>query len=270
MGLPRRVLDAALRRLPAQSVDRAIEFLLPQRPFERLQVPQRSALTIVCDDGETRDLEIVEVLERHGVKGVFAVSPDLIGRPGFLGYSELRQIRAAGHEIAFHGTTHDAFNGFAGPAALQAAIEAGLRSMAAEGLGSPSTLIYPYGRHNRWVRAVSSRNFSCAFTTWFGLNRGRANRHAIRRIPFGAYVGKLPATEAWYRAFLDEATSVPCWPTLMLHPATAEHRPEHTTMLSRLIAHAQQRGLPVRTVVAHLDAALPSPAAGAAAPQATR
>lgn len=270
MGLPRRLLDAAARRLPAQGLDRAVEFLLPRRPFERLQVPQRSALTIVCDDGETRDLEIVEVLDRKGVKGVFAVSPDLIGRPGFLSYAELRQIRAAGHEIAFHGTTHDPFSDFAGPAALQSAIETGLRSMAAEGLGTPGTLIYPYGRHNRWVRAASSRHFACAFTTWFGLNRGQANRYAIRRIPFGAYVGKLPGTEPWYRGFLDEAAGAPCWPTLMLHPAAAEHQSAHTEMLARLIDHAQQRGLPVRTVVAHLEDANAASARVATSPQATR
>jgi peptidoglycan/xylan/chitin deacetylase (PgdA/CDA1 family) len=270
MGLPRRIFEAALRRLPAQGVDRAVEFLLPRRPFERLQVPQRSALTVVCDDGESRDLEIVEVLQRQGVKGVFAVSPDLIGRPGFLSYAELRQIRAAGHEIAFHGTTHDPFNGFAGPAELQAATERGLQSMAAEGLGTPRTLIYPYGRHNRWVRAASSRHFACAFTTWFGLNRARANRYAIRRIPFGAYVGKLPGTEAWYRGFIDQAAAAPCWPTLMLHPAAAEHQRAHTDLLARLVEYSQARGVPVRTVAAHLDAAAPAPAAVPNSAQAAR
>ena len=270
MGLPRRLLDAAVRRLPAQGLDRAVEALLPRRPFERLQMPARSALTIVCDDGEARDLEIVEALERKGVKGVFAVSPDLIGKPGFLTYAELRQIRAAGHEIAFHGTTHDPFSGYAGPAALEQAIGAGLRTMSAEGLGTPGTLIYPYGRHNRWVRAVSSRHFACAFTTWFGLNRGQANRYAIRRIPFGAYVGKLAGTEAWYRGLFDEAAKAPCWPTLMLHPASAEHQRGHTEMLVRLIDYAEQRGMPVRTVDAHLQAAAPSPAGMATSPQATR
>jgi peptidoglycan/xylan/chitin deacetylase (PgdA/CDA1 family) len=258
MGLPRRIVDAVARRLPAQGVDRAVEFWLPRRPFERLQLPERSALTIACDDGELRDLDIVEVLERAGVKGVFAVSPDLIGRAGFLSYSQLAQIRAAGHEIAFHGTTHDPFSGFAGAAPLQAAIEAGLTSLSTHGLGTPSTLIYPYGRHNRWVRAAASRHFACAFTTWFGLNRAQANRFAIRRIPFGAYTGKLPATESWYRSLIDEAAGGRSWPTLMLHPAAAEHRPEHTALLARLIDHARQRGLAVRTVAAHLETEAPS------------
>ncbi|MBL8324586.1 MAG: polysaccharide deacetylase family protein [Rubrivivax sp.] len=254
MGLASKIVGAVAKRLPAHGRDRAEEWLLPRRPFERLEVPASSALTIICDDGETRDLDIVELLDRHGAKGVFAVSPGLIGRPGFLGYEQLRTIRAGGHEIAFHGTTHDAFTGFATPAALEAAIGEGVARMAAEGLGTPSTLIYPFGRHNRWVRASVAGRFDCAFTTWFGLNERHANRFGIRRIPFGAYVGKLPGTEAWYQSLIDRAAAGGGWPALMLHPAAEGHTPQHTAMLGRLIEHARQRGVAVRTVAAHLSA----------------
>ena len=262
MGLASRIVGAVVKRLPAHGMDRAEEFLLPRRDFERLQLPLGAALTIVCDDGETKDLDVVEVLDRHGVKGVFAVSPDLIGRPGFLSYEQLRQIRAAGHEIAFHGTTHDAFTGFADAHRLAAATAAGMGRLDAEGLGRPATLIYPFGRHNRWVREAVASTFTCAFTTWFGINRGQTNRYGIRRIPFGAYTGKLPATEAWYRGLIDEAAGGACWPTLMLHPAAAEHGQAHNALLARLIDHAKQRGMPVRTVAAHLGAA----ASGQSAP----
>ncbi len=254
MGLA-RITQAVAKRLPAHAKDRAEEMLLGLRDFERLLVPRASALTIVCDDGETRDLEVVEVLERQGVQGVFAVSPQLIGQPGFLSYEALRQIRAGGHEIAFHGTTHDAFTGFAEPDGLRRAIDEGVAHMVAEGLGRPTTLIYPYGRHNRQVRKGVAPVFDCAFTTWFGVNRARANRYAIRRIPFGAYTGKLPATEAWYRGLLDDCAAGACWPTLMLHPAAAGHGAEHNALLSRLIAHARERGIAVRTVAAHLGGA---------------
>ena len=258
MGLASKIVGAVVKRVPAHAKDRAEEFLLGLRDFERLQVPGTSALTIVCDDGETRDLDVVEVLDKQGVKGVFAVSPQLIGNPGFLGYEELRQIRAAGHEIAFHGTTHDAFTGFADPGQLRQAIDEGLARMAAEGLGRPGTLIYPYGRHNRQARKGVASVFDCAFTTWFGLNRQHANRYAIRRIPFGAYTGKLPATEGWYRGLIDQCAPGSCWPTLMLHPAAAGHVAEHNALLSRLIVHARERGLAVRTVAAHLETAAAS------------
>ncbi|MCW5635526.1 MAG: polysaccharide deacetylase family protein, partial [Rubrivivax sp.] len=261
MGLLGKITGAVVKRLPAHGRDRLEDFLLPRRGFERLVVPRRPALTIVCDDGEAKDLDIVEVLERHGVKGVFAVSPALIGQPGFLGYEALRQIRAAGHEIAFHGTTHDAFTGFAGPAALNAAIAGGLGRMAAEGLGRPVTLIYPFGRHNRWVREAVSTSFDSAFTTWFGLNQGEANRYGIRRIPFGAYTGKLPATEAWYRGIVERCAAEGGWPTLMLHPAAEGHTRDHDALLGRLVDHARACGMAVRTVAAHLGGAMPAAAA---------
>ncbi len=265
MGLASKIVGAVVKRLPAHGMDRAEEFLLPRRPFEQLQLPRPSAFTVVCDDGETKDLEIVEVLERHGVRGVFAVSPDLIGRPGFLTYDELRQIRAAGHEIAFHGTTHDPFTGFADAARLKAAIAEGLAAMAEGGLGTPGTLIYPYGRHSRQVRATVAPTFSSAFTTWFGINEGEVNRYAIRRIPFGAYTGKLPANEAWYRQLIDRSAGGACWPTLMLHPAAEGHTKEHNALLSRLVEHAQQRGVAVRTVAAHMTIGMAAPGAAPAA-----
>lgn len=257
MGLTSRIVRAVANRIPAHAADRAAAALLARRPFERFELPAESALTIVCDDGECRDLEIVELLDRAGAKGVFAVSPDLIGRPGFLGYGELRQVLEAGHEIAFHGTTHDRFTGFADEASLRAAIELGLASLREQDLGSPRTLIYPYGSNNRWVREVVATSFDCAFSTWYGINHRRVNRFALQRIPFGAYTGKLPATEAWYRGLVDQAAGGGAWPVLMLHPAEREHTAEHTALLGRLIEYAQSRGVAVRTVAAHMRRATP-------------
>ena len=250
----RPIVNAVAKRLPSHVKDRAEEILLGLRDFERLKVPRESAMTIVCDDGEAKDLNVVKVLDRQGVRGVFAVSPDLIGRPGFLTYAQLRSIRAAGHEIAFHGATHDPFTGFADMGKLLDAVGHGLRQFEDEGLGTPRTLIYPFGRHDRKVRGAMAPLFESAFTTWFGINRDSTNRYAIRRIPFGAYIGKLPANESWYRDLLDRCAGGHCWPTLMLHPSASDHTEAHNALLSRLIDHARDRGMPVRTAVAYIGA----------------
>lgn len=247
-----RILNAIVKRLPSHALDRAEERVLGLRPFERLEVPSPAALTITCDDGELKDLDIADVLERRGVRGTFAVSPDLIGRPGFLDYEQLRGLHARGHEIAFHGTTHDPFTAFRDTAELAAICREGVRRLQAEGLGPVSTVIYPYGKHDRAVRTVMHELFHCGFTTWFGLNQGRTNRYAIRRVPFGAYTGKLPATEAWYRQLIDDCVSGGGWLALMLHPAAEGHRSEHDAMLGRLIDHARERGMPVRAASEHL------------------
>ncbi len=250
-----RVLSAIVKRLPAHAGDRAEEFLLGLRSFERLQLPREPGLTIICDDGELADLDIAAVLDRHGVAGVFAVSPDLIGREGFLSYAQLRALAAAGHEIAFHGTTHDPFTGYGGADRLLQACRDGLEQMRQEQLGAPRTLVYPFGKHNRWVRQAVAPLFGCAFTTWFGSNGGRVNRYAIRRVPFGAYTGRWKATEAAYRGLIERCARKGEWLALMLHPGAPEHGDEHDAMLSRLIAFAKESGVPVRGASRHLTLA---------------
>jgi peptidoglycan/xylan/chitin deacetylase (PgdA/CDA1 family) len=257
------ILRAIAKRLPAHGRDRAEELLLGRRDFERLEIDGPSALTVICDDGQVRDLDVVRVLERHGVRGVFAVSPQLIGQPGFLSYAQLRAIRDAGHEIAFHGTTHDAFTSFPDVASLSDACIAGVERLRSEGF-EVRTLVYPYGRNDRRVRAAAAPLFRCAFTTWFGTNARHANRYAIRRVPFGAYVGKLPGTLAWYRSIIDEAARASAWPALMLHPAGPGHTPSHDEMLSQLLDYARERGLRVKTAEDHIGEFAPAPRLAAA------
>jgi peptidoglycan/xylan/chitin deacetylase (PgdA/CDA1 family) len=253
-----RLLGAVTKRIPRHALSQLEEKALGLRPFERLALPMPSSFTVSCDDGELRDLDIVEVLDKVGAKGVFGISPALVGRPGFLSFEQIRQIARAGHEIAFHGTTHDPFTGYASPQALQAACDEGVAWLAREGLGQASTLIYPYGSHNRKVRASMAQTFQCAFTTWMGLNEGHTNRFAIRRVPFGAYTGRLPASEDWYRGLLSRCAAQGSWAALMLHPAAAEHTPAHTALLERLLRQAQDLGLKTRTAAAHFGAAPPA------------
>lgn len=223
------------------------------RDFERLRVPSAAALTVICDDGQTEDLAVVDVLSRAGAHGVFAVSPDLIGRPGFMSYAQLRQVRDAGHEIAFHGTTHEPFTRQQA-ASLQAALHTGMAQLADQGLVT-TTLVYPYGANNRWVRAAVAPAFDCAFTTWSGLNQRVTNRYALRRIPFGAYAGRTPRPEAWYLQCIERAAAGDCWPTLMLHPGVSTHTGRHNEMLARLLEHARHCGMPVRTAKQHITEA---------------
>jgi peptidoglycan/xylan/chitin deacetylase (PgdA/CDA1 family) len=245
---------------------RVEERLWGLREFERLDAPSTAALTVICDDGQIEDLAVADVLSQAGMRGVFAVSPDLIGRRGFMNYTLLRQVRDAGHEIAFHGTTHEPFTRRPAERLLED-IFVGIAQLADEGLAT-TTLVYPYGSNNRRVRALVAPAFDCAFTTWMGFNQRMTNRYALRRIPFGAFAGRRPPPEAWYRQCIQRAAAGDCWPAFMLHPGQRAHRPEHNRMLGRLLEHARQCGVGVRTARQHLadaglrarDTAQPMPA----------
>jgi peptidoglycan/xylan/chitin deacetylase (PgdA/CDA1 family) len=243
-------LFAAARQKLSAPWSRLEERLWGLRDFERLHVPTAPALTIICDDGQLEDLAIAEVLSQAGVRGVFAVSPALIGRHGFMNYTLLRRVRDAGHEIAFHGNTHEPFTRQQAESLLES-IYIGTAQLADEGL-TTSTLVYPYGSNNRWVRELVAPAFECAFTTWMGFNQRLTNRYALRRIPFGAYAGRKPPPEAWYRRCIERAAAGACWPALMLHPGVRPHDSKHNAMLGRLLEHARQCGLPVRTARQHL------------------
>jgi peptidoglycan/xylan/chitin deacetylase (PgdA/CDA1 family) len=248
-----RIVNAIVKRIPRHAFSRVEERVLGLRSFEQFALPRKSAFTVTCDDGELRDLDIVELLDGMGLKGVFAISPDLLGKPGFLTFDQILQIHRAGHEVAFHGTTHQDFTEFSDTERLLESCQVGMARIESLGVAKPTTLIYPFGSHSRQVRTAMAPLFQCAFTTWFGLNQVRTNRYAIRRIPYGAYTGRLPATESWYRGLIDSCAPGFSWPTLMLHPGCSEHRVEHTAMLSRLLRYAIDKGLPVRTASAYLS-----------------
>ena len=249
-----RIINAIKGRLPAHFSDRMEERIRGLRDFERLEPLDSSALTITCDDSALRDQDIVSVLDAQNLKGLISVSPDLVGTDGYLDYPALRDIQARGHELAFHGNDHSPFTDIRPLSKLTDNVADGLTRLRDHGL-STQTVVYPCGNNNRRIRQALAPFFRAGVSTWFGVNSGkRINRYAIRRVPFGAYASQHAPSEHWYRDMIDAALSEPRWIILMLHPGSTEHTPDHTAMLQRLTQYARERGLPVRSVSAHLDA----------------
>ena len=64
------------------------------------------ALTFSYDDGVTQDRRLVEIFNRHGMKGSFHLNAGLLGRkPRHLDAEEVATL-FAGHEISGHSLTH--------------------------------------------------------------------------------------------------------------------------------------------------------------------
>lgn len=221
------------------------ERALGLRDFERMP-SLGGAFTVMSDDGETRNLELAEVLAKAGVPGAFSVAGDNIGRDGFLSYAQLRELQAAGHEILFHGRAGARFSPPMNVAAVTADAKAGRAELEAEGL-QVRNLNIRWGTSTRAARAAMAALFDSAFVPWFGVNDAASNRFALRRMAFGAYAGGNMQTEAWYRDLIERAVRDKLWPVLMLHPGAADHTADHNALLLRLLQHAKAVGLPVRT-----------------------
>lgn len=58
------------------------------------------------DGGESFILKAAPILEKYGKKGIFFVSTNYIGTPGFLSEEQVKELHDRGHRIGSHSHTH--------------------------------------------------------------------------------------------------------------------------------------------------------------------
>lgn len=150
--------------MPCDEFERHCEFFarLQRDPPEDGYRPE-----ITFDDGNASDAEFaMPALERHGLKATFFVTAGWIGkRSGFLGWSQGRELLAAGHRIGAHGMTHKLLTGCSA-VELQQELQ-GARQRLEEGLGvEVSCMSLPGGRANgRVLRACSDAGYRQIFSS---------------------------------------------------------------------------------------------------------
>jgi peptidoglycan/xylan/chitin deacetylase (PgdA/CDA1 family) len=68
---------------------------------------ENERVLITFDDGNLSDFEIaLPALVDRGLRGIFFVIADRIGKPGYLGRDHIRELVKAGMEIGSHGMEH--------------------------------------------------------------------------------------------------------------------------------------------------------------------
>lgn len=124
----------------------------------------RNCLTFSYDDGVLADKRLVEMFNKHGLKGTFNLNASLLGNgKGRVGRNELESVYA-GHEIASHGYRHLQLNELT-PGALRSELRDG-REALEDLLGRPVTgFASPYGAHGTAaVEAMRETGFAYART----------------------------------------------------------------------------------------------------------
>ncbi|MDQ1913226.1 polysaccharide deacetylase family protein [Paenibacillus sp. GD4] len=66
---------------------------------------RHKALTMSYDDGRNADKRLVDIFNRHGIKGTFHINSGLFGTPDRIGEEEIKDLYE-GHEISAHTLTH--------------------------------------------------------------------------------------------------------------------------------------------------------------------
>lgn len=158
----RRQLRAFGERGPLVSWDAAIEVLTGRRP---LTGPM---FCLSFDDGHPtwRDV-VVPLLADLGVPATFFVTTGLIGRPGNLGWTDVRDLLAAGHGVGSHSITHPRLADCHDETARREIVES-KRELEDELGVAVRDFAAPYGnpavdlrdRHVRAARAAGYRSFA--------------------------------------------------------------------------------------------------------------
>jgi peptidoglycan/xylan/chitin deacetylase (PgdA/CDA1 family) len=143
----------------------------------------RNAVVLTFDDGyEDAATVALPILEKYGARGTFYVSSGFVGTPRHLTWREMRAMRAAGMEVACHGTFHLDLTTL--DRAGQMAEAGGCARRFAHYLGARTlTYAYPAGRYDDTTFAVMrTLGVRAAFREGGGFVRDVAAPFALPRV----------------------------------------------------------------------------------------
>jgi hypothetical protein len=110
------------------------------------------ALTLSYDDGVIEDRRLVEIFNRHGLRGTFHLNSGNLGREGKLAPKEVATLYA-GHEVSAHTVTHPFLEQLPPAAVIREVSED--RQRLEELCGYPVRgMSYPYGTFSDQVMAL--------------------------------------------------------------------------------------------------------------------
>lgn len=72
---------------------------------------KRGGLVFTFDDGTVDQYEVAApVLERYGLRAIFNIIPERIGKPNYMTWEQLRDLVRRGHELGNHSLSHQQLN----------------------------------------------------------------------------------------------------------------------------------------------------------------
>jgi peptidoglycan/xylan/chitin deacetylase (PgdA/CDA1 family) len=151
--------------------------------FVEHRYPGRKRFVITIDDG-ARDgyTKGAPILASLGMHATYYVNPGRAQRNGRMTFAQMRELHAAGHDIANHSLTHRDLATL-GASELRRQVEGAQRLLHRELGYRPRTFCYPFGSYDADARAeVRRAGFVLAFTTAFGARESTDNPFESPRI----------------------------------------------------------------------------------------
>jgi peptidoglycan/xylan/chitin deacetylase (PgdA/CDA1 family) len=113
------------------------------------------ALVLSMDDGPVQDRRLVELLNRHGIRGTFHLNSGRLGQPGYADADEVASLYA-GHEVSTHTVTHPYLDSLS-PDEIVTEVDFDRAVLSRISGGEVRGHAYPFGARNRTVIEVLRR-----------------------------------------------------------------------------------------------------------------
>ncbi|NOU64925.1 polysaccharide deacetylase family protein [Paenibacillus sp. LMG 31461] len=159
---------------------------------------------LTFDDGYANNAEVaLPILQQHGFPATLYVSTGLVNTPGYLTWPQIKQLSAAGWDIASHTVTHPHLPMLSKKAQREEILAA--RTQIEQELGkSANTFAYPYGEFNRTTLSILRKaKFRYAFTTLEGWASSDQPPLKLHRI----VVDSQKPFEDWVQQVTEATTS---------------------------------------------------------------
>lgn len=146
------------------------------------ELPARTVV-FTFDDGYASHLELAaSLLIRYRYTGTFFVTPEKIGRPGYLSWDQLKKLVFLGMEIGSHGLTHKLLTELDREALNHELTES--KRVLEERLGiSIQSIAAPGGFWNSTVaEAAQQAGYDAFWVSTMGMNGKETNPFALRRV----------------------------------------------------------------------------------------
>lgn len=153
---------------------------------------------LTFDDGYANNAEVaLPILQGHGFPATLFVSTSLIHTLGYLTWPQIKELSAAGWDIASHTMTHPHLPKLSKKEQREEILQA--RALIEQELGKPAdSFAYPYGEYNRaTLKILKQAKFRYAFTTKEGWATNKQPPLLLHRLvvdsqkPFEYWVAQL-------------------------------------------------------------------------------
>ncbi|HKW79346.1 MAG TPA: polysaccharide deacetylase family protein [Candidatus Limnocylindria bacterium] len=153
----------------------------------RAALPARPVVLTFDDGYADAYTNAFPLLKKYGFNGTFFITVNLIGRPGYLTWDQVRELDAGGMDIESHAMDHRPMSAFS---LAGLAYEMGqARTTLAEQVGHEVLFFaYPSGDYNATaLQGVAANGYAAAFVKGGGSSQSIDWRYTLRRTRISGY-----------------------------------------------------------------------------------